>query len=155
MIGGVCSMARNNFSKPTKRDALRRSGMRCEAVGAWYGLPEGKRCMADLSYGVQYDHIILDANSHDNNLANCAAVCVKCHGFKTAKHDTPLAAKTLRQQDKARRIVDAPKMRGAPFPTSPKAARRQAKDSLPYRSMFGSALDRPSFNPEIQDGDHE
>ena len=50
---------------------------------------------------------------------------------------------------------DKPAFQSRPFAKSPKAARRQAKDSLPYRSMFGSALDRPSFNPEIQDGDHE
>lgn len=93
-------MARREFTKPTMRAALTRSGMLCEAVGVWYGLPAGKRCNAPLSAGVQYDHIILDANSKDNSLENCAAVCIKCHRFKTAKHDTPTAAKTLRQQDK-------------------------------------------------------
>lgn len=53
-----------------------------------------------LANGVDFDHVILDANSKDNSLENCAAVCIKCHRYKTAKHDTPLAAKTLRQQDK-------------------------------------------------------
>ena len=37
-----------------------------------------------------------------NSLENCAAVCVKCHAFKTRNHDIPKAAKTVRQQDKAR-----------------------------------------------------
>ena len=92
-------MNRREFSKQTKRDALTRSGLLCEAVGSMYGLDEGQRCNAPLGYGVEFDHVILDANSKDNSLENCAAVCVKCHKWKTAKHDTPLAAKTLRQQD--------------------------------------------------------
>ncbi|MGV0879489.1 HNH endonuclease [Martelella sp. FLE1502] len=93
-------MPRNEFSKATKREALKRSGMLCEAVGTWYGLKGNQRCNASLSYGVEFDHIILDANSHDNSLENCAAVCIKCHRFKTARHDVPVAAKTRRQQDK-------------------------------------------------------
>ena len=92
---------RAEFTKPTKRSALKRSGALCEAVGAFYGLPEGTRCCVSLSHGVEFDHVDLDANSHDNSLENCAAVCRKCHGWKTTHHDIPLAAKTLRQQDKA------------------------------------------------------
>mgnify|MGYP000600206188 CR=1 FL=1 len=88
---------RREFSTKTRKEALKRSGMRCEAVGAWYGLNAGERCTNDLSYGVEYDHIILDANSKDNSLENCAAVCIKCHRWKSAKHDTPTAAKTVRQ----------------------------------------------------------
>lgn len=97
-------MNRREFDKPTKRKALERSGKLCEASGPMYGLPIGQRCNAPLAYGVEFDHVILDANSKDNSLGNCAAVCVKCHRHKTTKHDTPLAAKTLRQQDKARGI---------------------------------------------------
>lgn len=93
-------MSRAEFKKQTKRDALRRSGKLCEAVGAMYGLAKGLRCNAPLAYGVEFDHVVLDANSKDNSLENCAAVCVKCHRWKTTKHDTPMAAKTLRQQDK-------------------------------------------------------
>jgi hypothetical protein len=95
---------RREFTKPTKRDALRRSGGLCEAVGTLYGLEEGRRCNAPLAYGVEFDHVVLQANSKDNSLENCAAVCVKCHKHKTRTHDIPKAAKTLRQQDKARGI---------------------------------------------------
>lgn len=91
---------RAEFTKATKLQALARSGKRCEANGSWYGLPEGVRCNADLGYGVEFDHIILDANSKDNSLENCAAVCIKCHRYKTSKRDTPLAAKTVRQRNK-------------------------------------------------------
>lgn len=93
-------MSRAEFSKPTKRDALKRSGGVCEAIGAMYGLPPEQRCANKLAYGVEYDHVILDANSKDNSLENCAAVCPGCHHFKTTKHDVPMAAKTRRQQDK-------------------------------------------------------
>ena len=88
------------FSKPTKRAALERSGKRCEAEGDLYGLPQGVRCSADLAYGVEFDHAILWANSRDSSLDNCLAVCPRCHKHKSTKHDTPLAAKTVRQRDK-------------------------------------------------------
>lgn len=102
------------FSKPTKREALRRSDKRCEGRGVAYGLPDGHRCNADLAYGVEFDHIVLHANSKDSSLENCAAVCIKCHRWKSAKHDTPLAAKTVRQQDKASGIRKA-----STFPKAP------------------------------------
>ncbi len=93
-------MNRAEFKKPTMREALKRAGNLCEAIGAMYGLPDGHRCNAPLAYGVQFDHIVLDANSKDNSLENCAAVCIRCHSWKTTKHDTPMAAKTVRMQDK-------------------------------------------------------
>lgn len=95
---------RREFTKKTQREALKRSGMKCEAEGAMYGLEAGKRCDADLAYGVEFDHIVLDANSKDNSLENCAAVCIKCHRWKTAKHDIPMAAKTVRMEDRAKGI---------------------------------------------------
>jgi 5-methylcytosine-specific restriction endonuclease McrA len=88
---------RREFSSKTRKAALKRSNMRCEAVGEWYGLGPGQRCHAGLAQGIEYDHIILDANSHDNSLENCAAVCIRCHRYKTAHHDTPTAAKTVAQ----------------------------------------------------------
>jgi hypothetical protein len=97
-------MSRAEFRAKTKREALRRSEGLCEALGEWYGLAPRQRCNAPLSFGVNFDHIILDANSKDNSLENCAAVCVRCHAWKTANKDIPLAAKTQRQQDKARGI---------------------------------------------------
>jgi 5-methylcytosine-specific restriction endonuclease McrA len=93
-------MMRIEFTKPTKRLALERSGMLCEGIGRQYGLDHGKRCNAPLGYGVDFDHVIADAIGGDNSLDNCAAVCRDCHRFKTAKFDTPRAAKTKRQSDK-------------------------------------------------------
>jgi 5-methylcytosine-specific restriction endonuclease McrA len=125
---------RREFTKPVKRTALKRSGGLCEASGTWYGLDTGKRCNAPLSHGVEYDHIVLDANSKDNSLENCAAVCVRCHSIKTAKHDTPLAAKTLRQQDKASGISLAKAKITAPF-RKPKPVRDQLP-MPPRRGLF-------------------
>lgn len=93
-------MGRAEFDRPTKRAARERANGKCEAVGEWYGLKPGQRCNMPLSRGVQFDHIILEANSHDNSLSNCAAVCIPCHEYKTRKHDIPTAAKTVRQRDK-------------------------------------------------------
>lgn len=98
-------MSRAEFSKATKRAALERSGGYCEAIGRWYGYDEEYRCARDLRHGVEFDHIDLDANSHDNSLSNCAAVCPQCHKHKTRTRDIPLAAKTQRQQDKHRGII--------------------------------------------------
>lgn len=120
-------MSRREFTKATKRDALKRSGMLCEAVGGWYGLPEGLRCNARLGFGVEFDHIDLDANSKDNSLSNCAAICIACHKFKTQRHDIPIAAKTLRQQDKDRGITK-PKYR---WPSRPFSRSRYVKEKSP------------------------
>lgn len=93
-------MSRLEFTKPIKRAALARSGALCEASGIFYGLAPDTRCNAPLSYGVEFDHVLAASNGGDNSLENCAAVCLKCHRFKTAKFDTPRAAKALRQSDK-------------------------------------------------------
>lgn len=91
--------ARLEFSSVTRKQARARSGMRCEAIGPFYGLPNRQRCNADLTLtGIEYDHFILDHNSKDNSLANCRAVCPKCHRWKTSHIDVPTAAKTKRQE---------------------------------------------------------
>lgn len=130
-------MARNEFTKATKRATLARSEGRCEAVGAWYGLEPGCRCNAPLAAGVNFDHIDLDANSKDNGIGNCAAVCIPCHRHKTTHVDVPKAAKTLRQQDKARGIRKAPaKIPARGFSRSPKPD-RITKQPLAPRPIYG------------------
>lgn len=125
---------RKEFSTKTRKAALLRSGKRCEASGVFYGLPEGQRCTADLSLGVQYDHLILDANSKDNSLENCRAVCPKCHGWKTANRDTPTAAKTVRQQLMG--MNTRPKQK---IPSRPKAPRPEPKTQPPRRALYATA----------------
>lgn len=127
-------MARKNFSKKTRRAALARSGMLCEAIGAMYGLEPGKRCNAPLSAGVEFDHIVLDANSHDDSLENCASVCIKCHKLKTAKHDIPMAAKTVRMQDKFNRVTQPKQtIKSQPFPHKQRAEKLPPP---PRRNLF-------------------
>ncbi len=94
-------MSRAEFTKPTKREALKRSGGKCEGSGPRYGLPAGQRCNCDLAHGVIFDHDDPDANSKDNSVGNCRCICPGCNKFKTGKIDIPMIAKTTRQSDKA------------------------------------------------------
>jgi hypothetical protein len=117
---------RKEFTTKTRKQALKRSGKICEAIGAWYGLPDGERCRNDLSLGVQYDHVILDANSKDNSLENCAAVCPKCHDWKTRNRDIPTSAKTVRQE-----FMGMKTRTKQPIPKKTKPAKPSKWDFLP------------------------
>lgn len=129
-------MARTEFSRKTKQEALKRADFRCEATGSRYGFEEGQRCNCDLSLGVQYDHNVPDALGGDNSLENCMAICVQCHKHKT-RNDIRQIRKSDRQRDKAIGVV-RPKqsIRSAPFPKPAKAERRQTKPSLPPKPLF-------------------
>lgn len=129
---------RREFTKKTMRAALSRSGLRCEAIGTMYGLEQGCRCNADLGKGVEFDHIVLDANSKDNSLENCAAVCIKCHRQKTAHHDIPMAAKTVRMQDKALGIKAkaAKPLQSAGFPSKQQRDPNKGLPPLPRNSLY-------------------
>lgn len=111
---------RNEFSSKTRKAALIRSGKRCEAEGTWYGLQTGMRCTEDLSLGVQYDHFILDANSKDNSVENCRAVCPQCHKHKTRFIDVPTAAKTVAQSLMGMKTRAKVKIASAPKQPKPK-----------------------------------
>ena len=89
-----------DFSKDTKRQALKRAKGTCEAVGTRFGLPKGYPCNNSLSYGVRFEHSDPEANSHNGTLENCLCVCVSCWRHKTDSYDKPLIAKTVRQRDK-------------------------------------------------------
>lgn len=131
---------RAEFSKKTKRQALERSQMKCEAIGAMYGLDNGVKCSVSLAFGVEFDHIVLAANGGDNSLENCAAVCIKCHRYKTQHHDVPMAAKTVRMQDKARGITaPKPKITGRGFPKTDK--QRPQKAELPRRPIYQEIME--------------
>lgn len=93
-------MSRREFTKETKRQALKRSAGICEAVGRRFGLEPGIRCSVSLAFGVRFEHLAPDANSKDNSLDNCAAVCPRCWRWKTDHYDKPMVAKTVRQRDK-------------------------------------------------------
>jgi len=127
---------RREFSKPVKRAALERSQMRCEAVGAMYGLEDGLRCSISLAKGVEFDHIVADALGGDNSLDNCAAICRLCHQKKTAKNDVPKAAKVKRVSDKAFGIkAKTQPIRSAGFAKSERPDRPK-KPVLPPRPLY-------------------
>jgi 5-methylcytosine-specific restriction protein A len=108
---------RHEFSKPTKREALKRSGMFCEAVGAVYGLEPGQRCNAPLSHGVEFDHYPVPATERDSDgLENCVACCKTCHGYKTRTFDIPVQAKTKRVSDKHLGIRKPSRLQSRGFP---------------------------------------
>jgi 5-methylcytosine-specific restriction protein A len=79
-------MSRREFSRAVMREAFARAAGKCE------------RCGNHLYTGkYQYDHIIADSIGGEPTLDNCAVLCTGCHDEKTAKLDTPRAAKTKRQ----------------------------------------------------------
>jgi len=95
---------RNNFTKPTKREAFKRSGGICEC----HLIPHvfKSACGCKLSAGnTFYEHINPDAISSRNDLDNCAVLTKTCWRFKTASHDLPTIAKSNRTMDRARGIV--------------------------------------------------
>lgn len=79
---------RREFSKPVKREALKRAGGKCEGCGALFGIK------------FHFDHDIADGLGGEPTLDNCKVLCHACHDEKTRKHDVPLIAKTKRIQDK-------------------------------------------------------
>lgn len=126
-------MARKEFTKKTKREAYERSSGLCEATGRLYGLGTSKRCKADLTKGVEYDHVLRASDGGDNDLSNCLAVCIPCHTHKTTKFDTPQAAKTKRISDKSK---------GVSKPKSKLSS--QPKESKNKQDVF-AGLPRPSL----------
>ena len=92
---------RAEFTKPVKREALKRSNGLCEAVGEVYGLSPGRRCNFPLSHGVEFDHYpIRAADGGSSDLDNCVAVCPVCHRHKSRTFDTLMAAKGKRVSDR-------------------------------------------------------
>lgn len=108
-------MARTEFSRETRREALKRSGLKCEASGPRYGFSEGQRCNCSLSLGAQFDHDIPDQLGGDASLENCRAICIACHKFKT-RGDIQQIRKSDRQRDKATGAFKKPKSKlGHPY----------------------------------------
>ncbi|MBS0257214.1 MAG: HNH endonuclease [Proteobacteria bacterium] len=131
-------MARTEFSRKTKQEALQRSGLRCEAAGTRYGFEEAQRCNCSLSLGVQYDHAVPDALGGDNSLDNCLAICVQCHRFKT-RNDVKQIAKSNRQRDKASGVIrPAGKIKSPGFPKAEKP-----KKAVVYRPVTFYREDMP------------
>lgn len=104
---------RYEFPKPVMREALKRSGKLCEAVGAVYGLEPGQRCNAPLDRGVEFDHYPAPATDEGSDtLENCVSCCPTCHRHKTRTYDVPMQAKGKRVSDRNQGIRAAKRGRG-------------------------------------------
>jgi 5-methylcytosine-specific restriction endonuclease McrA len=127
---------RTEFTRKTKQEALKRSGIKCEASGPRYGLEEGQRCNCSLSLGVQYDHDVPDQLGGDNSLENCRAICVQCHKIKT-RGDIQQIRKSDRMRDKASGVIRAAgKIKSPGFAKAAKAAKASTKQRLPPRALY-------------------
>ncbi|MEO9297604.1 HNH endonuclease [Devosia alba] len=111
-------MARHNFSAKVKRQARERSGGRCEAIGAVYGLRPGQRCNASLDgKRVEIDHYPIPATDEGSDvLDNAVACCVACHRFKTSGYDVPMQAKGKRLADRHNGMRKPSQFKSAGFP---------------------------------------
>ncbi|KAA0684571.1 HNH endonuclease [Neorhizobium sp. P12A] len=136
-------MSRTEFTRATKRDALERSGGKCEASGPRYGLEEGQRCNCSLSVGVIFDHDNPDQMGGDNSLENCRSICITCNKFKT-RGDIREIRKSDRIRDKNSRVIrPAGKLKGPGFAKAAKPD-RVPKDSLPPLPR------RPLYTPNTE-----
>ncbi len=97
--------SRREFPKSVQRDALARSGRRCES--SLVPSLEDIGCNRMLRIGdFNYDHIQANANNGGNDLSNCAVLCRTCHAIKTREHDVPAIAQDKRVADLANGIKD-------------------------------------------------
>lgn len=101
-------MSRHEFTRRTRREALKRSNMLCEATGTRYGLEPDQRCNAPLAHGVEFDHELPAELGGDNGLGNCVAACIKCHRWATA-NDIRRIRKADRIRDKASGAMKRPR----------------------------------------------
>ena len=97
-------MSRREFSKKTKREALKRADGRCE----------GKRCGVVLTFGkFAYDHVDPDSLTGEPTLENCQVLCSPCHLEKT-RQDVDIA-RAKRRQDLHQGITRPATLKGQGF----------------------------------------
>lgn len=96
------------------RDRIRDRHPTCYLCGRLFN--DGKK--------VALDHVVALINGGENRESNLRPVHVACHAEKTAA-DVAEKAAIARKRQKHRRIVDAPKMQGAPMSTTKRAERRK------------------------------
>lgn len=91
------------------------------------------------------DHVTALVNGGENRQSNLKPVHIACHAIKTAEDVAEKAEIARKRQKHIGVVVDPPKMQGAPFPKTRKAARRQqvAASKLPIPARV-----RPMFAKE-------
>lgn len=118
-----CLMARREFSRKVRRQAIERANGHCE----------NKSCGAALKPGeAEVDHVLPCELGGEPTLANAQTLCRVCHRAKTAQ-DVRRIRKSDRQRDKhtgAIRSKQAMKSRGFD------RKERVAKPALPPRRIY-------------------
>lgn len=87
------------------------------------------------------DHVVALINGGENAEPNLKPAHRKCHKVKTAR-DVAEKAKVVAIRQRHLGIVDAPKLRGSPFPKTAKSARREARASSKLPLPGPSAIAR-------------
>lgn len=87
------------------------------------------------------DHVVALINGGENAEPNLKPAHRKCHKDKTAR-DVAEKAKVAAIRQRHLGIVDAPKLRGSPFPKTNKSARREARASSKLPLPGPSAIAR-------------
>lgn len=87
------------------------------------------------------DHVTALINGGENRETNLKPVHIACHAEKTAQDVAEKARIAAKRQAHLRIVADGPKMQGAPFQKTRKAARRQEVAATkiappPRRSLF-------------------
>lgn len=127
-------MSRREFSKPVKREALKRAAGQCEGV-----LADETRCLTTLANNpFHFDHDIADSLGGEPVLENCVVLCVACHKEKTTKNDVPKIAKVKRIQDRENGIRNPSRLQGPGF----NKAAPQRSASRPIRKMVQTRIER-------------
>ena len=124
-------MSRSEFPARIKAEAFKLSTGRCQECG-----PDSKPLAAG---DIFYDHIIADAVGGGNGLDNIQVLCRTHHDSKTARHDTPAAAKVKRQAAKNIGATTATRpIAAAPLPIG-KGRKEHPIKLPPRRGMFVDA----------------
>ena len=129
----------SEFTGKTKKQALARSGYRCEGYdGPW-------RCEAPLRPGaVHYDHKTPLALGGDSSLENCQCLCPTHHAIKTAEEDIP----RIRKADRQRAAIYGARTTSRPIRSRPFAkAGRQPKRLSAEKQCAGL----PAFARQIRE----
>ena len=117
-------MSRLEFTAKTKRQAYERSGGICEChLIPWLNRPKG--CGASLRATVYYEHVIPDGIAKNNDLENCAALCLTCWREKTDAYDRKVISKSNHTRDRARGIK---RRKGRPLPGTRASGIRKRMD---------------------------
>lgn len=129
-------MARQEFSKPVRREAHKRSGGICECyrIKGVPGLTPGG-CGQRLSAGnTFYEHVDPDGAGGRPVLDNCAVLVKTCWRIKTDHYDRPVVAKVIRQHD---RDIGIGRRTSAPIPGS--------RNTPFHKHVDGRTTFRPGF----------